>query len=105
MIAHRPLRYKASFFLSAAAIKVDHRKLGFLSRKKYRESLREPVFIWDFDKNLSAGKLIDFGGPARLVKDIIEQLYTLICPQLIGVSTLRNKFMTVVTTGQEDRAV
>ena len=70
MVAHDTTSNKDCVFRDAAAIAIDLSKLGSVSGKKYGEPLGDPICVCGFKKALSVGQLIDFGDPARRVKDL-----------------------------------
>ena len=65
MAAHNVTSDKDYVLCGATAMAVDLSKLGTISGKKYGEPLNDPVCVCGFEKDLSAGKLIDFSDSAR----------------------------------------
>ena len=82
-------------------MKIDLSKLGSKSDKKHGEPLDYPVCVCRFDKALSAGQLIDFGGPVRPVIDCIEHFPThqLVHSRVVSLYFV-TRFLTELVTGQ-----
>ena len=102
MITQKELSNKDHLIRGAAAMEVDFSKFGTLSGLKYGEALGEPVCARGFEKAFLTGQLIDFGNPARLVTDCIEQLSTrqIVCRRMISLFYTK-KYPTAIVSGHK----
>ena len=76
MVAVQTSFNKDNLLGGAEVITINSSKSGCISEKKYGEPLGETICVLRFEESLLVGHLIEFGDPASLVMDFIEQLST-----------------------------